>query len=435
MYLLKKLFKGDPVIWIIFAILCVYSLVFVFSATSTMVYKDDNMLGPISRHFTMMALGFLLGVLVLHNVPYRFFKIGGLALPLVVILLIYTLFFGVEINGERRWVDIGICQFQPSELAKLSLISYIALVLSKRGQLTDQQIFSWILGGAFAVCAAIFPTNGSTALLIFGFTLLMMIIGQVSWKRMGKLVGLLAAIAVLGILVLKFTPESIMEHIPRAKTWKARIERFFSGDEPMVNENGTIKDEYYQVVYAQIAIAEGNILGKGPGYGDQRDFLPQAYSDFIYAIILEEGGLIPGVFLLFVYLALLVRVGMIAKKCERLYPKYLVIGCGLLLGIQALTNMAVAVHLIPVTGQPLPLISRGGTSTVISCFYIGIILSVSRFAANISNEEDEQPSEEVKPEAVPVTITQEEIAHWVPDAPERVLVSDMRKAETFSERT
>ena len=157
--------------------------------------------------------------------------------------------------------------------------------------------------------------------------------------------------------------------------------------------------------------------------------MPQAYSDFIYAIILEEGGLIPGVFLLFVYLALLVRVGMIAKKCERLYPKYLVIGCGLLLGIQALTNMAVAVHLIPVTGQPLPLISRGGTSTIISCFYIGIILSVSRFAANIGNEEDELPPEEVKAEAVPVTITQEEIAHWVPDAPEGITMPEAKKGD------
>ena len=226
MYLLKKLFKGDPVIWIIFAILCVYSLVFVFSATSTIVYKNDNMLGPITRHFGMLALGFTFGILVTHNIPYRFFKIGGLVLPLVVLLLIYTIFFGVEINGEKRWLEIFGIQFQPSELAKLSLISYIALVLSKRGQLTDQQIFVWILGGAFAVCAAIFPTNGSTALLIFGFTLLMMIIGQVSWKRIGQLIGILAAIAVVGILVLKFTPDSIGKHIPRFKTWQARIERF-----------------------------------------------------------------------------------------------------------------------------------------------------------------------------------------------------------------
>ena len=166
MYLLKKLFKGDPVIWIIFAILCVYSLVFVFSATSTIVYKNDNMLGPITRHFGMLALGFTFGILVTHNIPYRFFKIGGLVLPLVVLLLIYTIFFGVEINGEKRWLEIFGIQFQPSELAKLSLISYIALVLSKRGQLTDQQIFVWILGGAFAVCAAIRHRHAATETLI-----------------------------------------------------------------------------------------------------------------------------------------------------------------------------------------------------------------------------------------------------------------------------
>lgn len=398
MNLIKRIFKGDPVIWIIFAILCLYSLVFVFSATSTMVYKNDDMLGPISRHFGMLVLGFTFGILVMHNIPYRYFKLGGLILPFIFVLLVITALWGVEINGEKRWLEIFGIQFQPSELAKLSLISYIALFLSKRGILTDRQIFTWILVGSLLICGAIFPTNGSTALLIFIFTIVMLFVGQTSWKLLGKFLVVLFAIGAMGFLVLKFTPESILEHIPRAVTWKARIERFFQ-DEPMVEANGTIKDEYYQVVHAQIAIAEGNIIGKGPGYGDQRDFLPQAYSDFIYAIILEEGGLLPGVFLLFVYLALLVRVGMIAKKCHSLYAKYLIIGCGLLLGMQAMANMAVAVHLIPVTGQPLPLISRGGTSTIISCFYIGIILSVSRFEANIGNEEDSLPEEEINPDA------------------------------------
>lgn len=430
MDLAKRLFKGDRVIWIIFLILCLYSLVFVFSATSTMVYKNDNMLDPILRHSGMLLVGFVLGVLLVHNIPYRFFKLGGIALPVFILLLFYTTAWGVEINGERRWLEIFGIQFQPSELAKLSLISYIALVLSKKGQLTDTQIFWWTFVGALLTCAAIFPTNGSTALLIFAFSVLMMIIGQIPFRFVGKLCGILLLIGVAVLLTLKFTPASIAKYLPdRFTVWQGRIEHF-TEDEPMV-ENGVIKDEYYQVVHAQIAIANGNIIGKGPGYGNQRDMLPQAYSDFIYAIILEEGGLLVGVFLLFIYLALMVRVGMIAKRCNNLYPKYLVIGCGLLLGLQALTNMAVAVHLIPVTGQPLPLISRGGTSTIISCCYIGIILSVSRFGANMGNEKDELPPEVNKKEedVIPVTITQEEISNWIPDTTKSSMTPGIQKPD------
>ena len=157
-------------------------------------------------------------------------------------------------------------------------------------------------------------------------------------------------------------------------------------------------DEHYQEDLAKIAIAQGGVLGKLPGHGQQRDFLPQAYSDFIYAIIIEETGLAGGFFVLLLYLTLLIRVAMIARRCEKLFPKFLILGCGLMLVTQALINMAVAVGVFPVTGQPLPLISRGGTSTVISCFYIGIILSVSRFGANIGNDEDPVPEEEKAPE-------------------------------------
>lgn len=415
MDLVRRLFKGDRVIWILFLILCLYSLVFVFSATSTIVYKNDNYLGPILRHASFLLAGFLLGVLVLHNIPYRFFKGMGMLLPIMFVLLVITFFWGVEINGERRWLEIFGIQFQPSELAKLSLISYIALILSKRGVLTDKQIFQGVLIGSVAICGAIFPTNGSTALLLFVFSVIMMFIGQVSFVRLSKFCGLMALGAGLFVAFLIFTPDSVMKYMPdRVETWQNRF-KHFSSDEPMLEENGQIKDEYFQVVHAQIAIAKGGVIGKGPGYGEQRDFLPQAYSDFIYAIILEEGGLVWGIFLLLVYLILLVRVGMIANKCEKLYPKYLVMGCGLLLGMQALTNMAVAVHLIPVTGQPLPLISRGGTSTVISCIYIGVILSVSRFGANMGNEKDELPPEGTPAPALPVTISEEDVDHWVPD--------------------
>ena len=184
-----------------------------------------------------------------------------------------------------------------------------------------------------------------------------------------------------------------------------------------VSDGKTLKldDEHYQEDLARIAIAQGGVYGKLPGHGQQRDFLPQAYSDFIYAIIIEETGLIGGFFVLFLYIVLMIRVAMIARKCDRLFPKYLILGCGLMIVTQALVNMAVAVGVFPVTGQPLPLISRGGTSTIISCFYIGIILSVSRFGANIGNEADDFPEEE-QPEAETALagVSQEEINNWVP---------------------
>lgn len=175
-----------------------------------------------------------------------------------------------------------------------------------------------------------------------------------------------------------------------------RLERFFDGHKDNLDESGTYKitDDNYQVTHAKIAIARGGVFGQMPGHGQQRDFLPQAYSDFIYAIIIEELGIVGGIFVLLLYIMLLVRVGMIARKCDKSFPKFLVLGCGLLVVVQALANMAVAVNLVPVTGQPMPLVSRGGTSTLISCIYFGIILSVSRFGANIGNEDEEEEDTE-----------------------------------------
>lgn len=251
--------------------------------------------------------------------------------------------------------------------------------------------------------------------------LMMMFIGQIHVKRILKLVGFCAASLVLLLTLLFVTPDSVMGYMPdRFHTWKARIERFSSSGDRLDTKEGkvlTLDDEHYQEDHAKIAIAQGGLFGKKPGHGQQRDFLPQAYSDFIYAIIIEEMGLVGGFFVLFLYLALLIRVAMIARRCHTLFPKFLVLGCGLLIVTQALVNMAVAVGVFPVTGQPLPLISRGGTSTVISCVYIGIILSVSRFGANIGNEEDLMPEEEktAGEETALPGVTQEEINQWVPE--------------------
>lgn len=390
MELANKLFRGDRVIWIIFMFLCLISVIEVFSATSTIAYKNANFWAPIVRHTSFLLGGFIL-ILLLHNIPSKFFPIIILLLPVSILMLLITPFIGVSANDAHRWLEIFGIQFQPSEFAKLSSIVFIAFMLSKRNKFTEDQIFKYILIGVGITCILILPENFSTAIMLFGVCFLMMFIGQLPIKKLFKLSGALIIAGGVFLAMLLFTPESIAKYLPdRFTTWQGRIERFVnSNDEAESLDGGTFKvtDENYQVVHAKIAIARGGLFGQMPGHGQQRDFLPQAYSDFIYAIIIEEMGFIGGMFVLFLYVILLVRVGMIARKCEKPFQKYLVLGCGLLLVIQAFANMAVAVDLIPVTGQPMPLVSRGGTSTMISCIYFGIILSVSRFGAGMGNEE------------------------------------------------
>ena len=395
MDLAKRLFKGDLVIWIIFMFLCLISVVEVFSATSTIAYRNANYWAPIVRHSGILLGGFGL-VLVLHNFHYKVFRYLGYFIVVAIFLLIITPFVGVVINGEPRWLEIAGIRFQPSEVAKLCSVCFTALVLSKRNALTDSQMFWTIIAAVGIVCVLIFVNNASTAILLFMVTVMMMFIGQIDFKRMMRLLAVCTAFAALLVAFLFLAPEPVLKLVPRAETWKARIERFFASDDRMEMENRTVSmdDEHYQEDHARMAIARGGVFGQKPGHSVQRDFLPQAYSDFIYAIIIEELGLLGGGFVLFLYLALLFRVGIIARKCDKLFPKYLILGCALLVVTQAIINMAVAVGLFPVTGQPLPLVSRGGTSTLINCAYIGIILSISRFSANIGNEEDGYPEDE-----------------------------------------
>ena len=322
MDLASKLFKGDRVIWVIFMFLCLVSVIEVLLS---------------------------------------------LLLPVSMVLLAITPFVGVVVNGEPRWLEILGIRFQPSEIAKIAAIGYTAFILSKRNWFTDKQMFWYILGGVGGVCFLIFFNNGSTAILLFAVTFMMMFIGQISIGRLLRLGGA----GIIGVLMLvgfiRFAPDKVIDLMPdRVHTWKARIERFSDPADAVKFEPGravSIDGDDYQVVHAKIALARGGLFGKFPGHGQQRDFLPQAYSDFIYAIIIEEMGIVGGVFVLLLYIILLVRVGMIARRCDKLFPKFLV------------------------------LVSRGGTSTVISCAYIGIILSVSRFGANMGNEE-ETPEEE-----------------------------------------
>ena len=388
---LGRAFKGDKVIWCIFIALCIISLLEVFSATSTIAYRQHSHWAPILRHAAFLLIGFAL-VMFLQRVPSKYFSVLLLGIPLSAVLLVITMFMGQDVNGAQRWLGIGAFTIQPSEFAKISAIGFVSFFLSKMKPDNEGWISKTLIIGIGALCLLIAPENLSTACLLFGVCFMLMFIGQVSLRKLGLIafVGLAAVAILLGSLTL--LPDSFAkEYLPgRLATWKNRIERHSGEDKEMRNADGTIAykitDDNYQVSHAKIAIANGGIIGL-PGSGVERDFLPQAYSDFIFAIILEETGLLGGLFVLLLYVALMFRCGVLASKCEKKFPRYLILGSALILTIQALANMAVAVNLIPVTGQPLPLVSRGGTSTIITCAYFGIILACSS-RLNDSDHED-----------------------------------------------
>lgn len=393
MNVFERVFKGDKTIWCIFIALCIISLLEVFSASSTIVYRQHNHWGPILRHAVFLMIGFG-AVMFLQRVPTRYFAALLLLLPISWVLLVMTMFIGTDVNGAQRWLGIGAFTIQPSEFAKLALVGFVAFFLSKLKTENESFIFKILMAGILMTCGLIITENLSTACLLFGVCYLMMFIGQVSFKKLGliALCGTAALVLLVGSLTL--IPKSITkEYLPdRFATWQARIDRHSTEqqDESSISspEEYKITDENYQVSHAKIAIANGDIIGL-PGSGVERDFLPQAYSDFIFAIILEEMGLLGGLFTLLLYVALMIRAGVLASKCEKLFPRYLLLGAGLIITVQALANMAVAVNLIPVTGQPLPLISRGGTSTIITCIYFGIILACSNAKEDQHEDVDE----------------------------------------------
>jgi cell division protein FtsW len=390
----SKLFKGDRSIWMIFMFLCAISLLEVYSASSTLAYKNAHFWETIVRHATFLFLGFGF-VLIFDNIPNRFFSALIILLPISIILLVVTPFIGVNVNEAHRFLSFMGIQFQPSEFAKLACVVYSAYILSRKPEkMSINKKFWFVLVAVCITCFCIVFENFSTAFLLFAVCYLMMFVGQIPLKRMGLLTLALIVFGLLLIVTVRSVPQKTLDKcLPeRAATWIERI-----NDHIGKGDNGNkfeLNEDNFQVAHAKIAIARGGLFGKLPGRSVQRDFLPQAYSDFIYAIIIEELGLIPGgIGVLLLYIFLMFRVAVIARKCEKPFPRYLALGCGLLIVVQALTNMAVAVNLIPVTGQPLPLISRGGTSTMLTCFYFGIILSISRFSAGMGDEDDEDDTQ------------------------------------------
>ena len=400
---LSNIFKGDKVIWMIFFFLCIISVVEVFSASSGLTYKSGSYFSPLIKHLGILLMGIFCMVITL-NIKCKYFKIlTPFMLVISFITLIWVFFAGQSTNGAQRWVSFIGIQFQPSEIAKGTLVLATAQILSalQTNHGADRNAFKFIL----IVCAFIVPLIGlenlSTAALLCLVILLMMVIGRVPMRQLGKLMGvtlalilvILAGVMLLGtdrgdVEISKNMTEQVAQQkkdegllgkiFHRADTWKSRIDKFTSSKEVTPAEVDLDTDA--QVAHANIAIASSNVVGKGPGNSVERDFLSQAFSDFIYAIIIEELGVEGAVAVAVLYIMLLFRTGRIASRCENNFPALLAMGLALLLVTQALFNMCVAVGLAPVTGQPLPLISKGGTSTMINCIYVGVILSVSRSA-------------------------------------------------------
>ena len=409
-----NLFKGDKVIWMVFFFLCMISVVEVFSASSGLTYKSQNYVGPIAYHaFTIMA-GVVVAILTL-NIPCRYFKLMTPFLMLIsVITLLWVLLAGTKVGDAGRWINLFGFTFQPSEIAKGTIVLAVAQILAamQRENGADKKAFKWILSITLPACLLIGLENLSTAAMLFAVVFLMMFIGLVSLKQLGKLAGVIIIFVVVVVSMVMLVGHDISDEektltkteqvdqanqpkkeknfvekmFHRADTWKSRIMKF-GKPKPTPQEYDLDKDA--QVAHANIAIVSSGIIGKGPGKSTERDFLSQAFSDFIYAIVIEELGIVGAFAVMFLYVVLLYRCARIASRCENNFPAFLAMGLGLLLVIQATFNMMVAVGLTPVTGQPLPLISKGGTSTIINCAYIGAILSVSRSAKMKKVKENE----------------------------------------------
>ena len=379
-----RLFEGDKVIWMILFFLCIISVLEVYSASSNMTFERGSYWSPVLMHGLYLLVG--VGVAwVVHRIPYRYFSWIVVIGPVLSVLLLIAAMLTKGTNGAARWLSIAGVSFQPSEIAKGSLIVVVAWLLSvlrdEKGATTSA--FKWIMVITLVICSLIVTENLSTAAFTFIVVLLMMFVGNVPWKQLSALIGLIVIGGALGYSVLRFTPEPTWEKaselpgLKRLTTWAHRVRNHTEMPaDPLQYDLNTNP----QITQAHVAIATSGIIGCGPGNSEVRDFLPQAYSDFIYAIIIEELGLLGGLFVLLLYIALLYRAARISSRCDKNFPAFLIMGLSLLIVTQALINMMVAVGLFPVTGQPLPLVSRGGSSIMVNCAYIGMILSVSRYA-------------------------------------------------------
>ena len=404
--------RGDKVIWALVLLLVLISLLVVYSATGTLAYKmyKGNTEVYLFKQIAFIAIGFCV-IYFAHRVNYTIYsKVAKVLFILSVPLLLYTLLFGVTLNEGSRWIKLPIINMtlQTSDLAKLALFMFLARLLSKKqNKIKDfKKGFIPVMLPVAVTCLLIAPANLSTALLLGASCLLLMFIGRVSSKHLMLMIGV--ALIPVAFLVLaavirhkSTTPDDVSSTkvkpariFARVDTWISRVENFIYGNKEADNDN------LYQVNQAKIAIAKGGFFGVGPGNSTQRNFLPQAYNDFIYAIIMEEYGFLGGAFIIFIYLVFLFRSIRLFKKCPYAFGAFLALGLSFTLVLQALANMAVNVNLFPVTGVTLPLVSMGGSSFLFTCLSIGIILSVARNVEQLEGKKKEdaenQESEEVE---------------------------------------
>jgi len=367
--------QGDKVIWIIIFLLSIISLLVVYSSTGTLAYMVK---GGNTSYFFIKQLVLLMGcyfiIWVTHKIPYKHYSSwANMGLLIAIGMLLLAKIVGVNLNQASRWITIPVIgfNFQPSELAKLALILFVSRILSKfqTDSECQKEAFWKIIAAIGVVCGIIFLDDFSTSALLGGICLMLMFIGRIAAKYLLGTLGAGLGLIIILLIIAPFLPDSF----GRIHTVRNRILNFAG-----IGEKKADNGRNYQVDQAKIAVVSGGIIGKGPGNSDQRNFLPHPYSDFIYAIILEEWGWLGGFGILALYLFLIYRAGSIVRKCDRTFPAFLVIGLSLSIVAQALTNMAVSVNLIPVTGQPLPLVSMGGTSLIFTSAALGMILSVSR---------------------------------------------------------
>jgi cell division protein FtsW len=388
--------KGDRMIWAIVALLAIFSFLPVYSAASNLAYTygDGQTFTYFIKHFVHLFLGFSI-IYAIHKIPYRYFKgLSMVMFPVVLILLLVTLLQGTTIDGANasRWIRVPFVgfTFQPSTLAALVLMVFVARYLSKIFEenisFKSSIIPLWL--PVFVVLIMILPANFSTTAIIFTMILVLAFLGGYPLRYLAAIVGSGLLVLAFFVLIAKAFPDSMPN---RVDTWTSRIVNFMDDRD---------SEEDYQIEKAKIAIATGSVYGLGPGKSVQKNFLPQSSSDFIFAIIIEEYGLIGGLFLLVLYLLLLFRIVVVAQKAGTVFGKLLTIGVGLPIIFQALINMGVAVELFPVTGQTLPLISSGGTSIWVTCLGIGIILSVSAKREEIRNQSEEEHPLEILSEAL-----------------------------------
>jgi cell division protein FtsW len=374
--------KGDRLIWAIAALLAIFSFLPVYSAASNLAYVGGvgSTFSFFVKHLMHLVLGFAI-IYGVHKIPYRYFRgLSMVMIPIVIVLLVVTMLQGTTIDGANasRWIQIPFVgmSFQTSTLAAVVLMVYVARYLSKiqDKKVTFVETLLPLWAPVFFVLILILPANFSTTAIVFFMVMMLTFIGGYPIKYLAIIVGIGILALALFILIAKAFPDAMDN---RVDTWTSRIENFVNGEDTEAD---------YQIENAKIAIASGEITGKGPGKSTQKNILPQS-SDFIFAIIIEEYGLIGGLFLLLLYSWLLFRIVIVSQKADTVFGKLLVLGVGLPIIFQALINMAVAVELFPVTGQTLPLISSGGTSIWMTCLAIGIVLSVSAKREQIKGQE------------------------------------------------